>query len=338
MFKQLFIIVIVYLQCFTQNAWTFDLFGFMSLLKNPLCRYKECCNDDWIHFRKDHLVMNLTDHVYGQPLLQHAVDALASHFNPSFKNDKALVLSFHGMTGTGKNYVSNFIAASLYINGMESKYVHQFSRANFPDEGKISKYREFLYNYLKKAMTDCPRQLFIFDEVNELPPGILNSIKPMLDYKNKVDGVDYSKAVFIFLSNIGADVIREHFHDLYFEKGRQREDLQMIDFEFLIEKGAFNENGGLFHGDLITHTLIDHYIPFLPLQEEHVRKCILHEFRKRDVNNPKPEHVDHIFKFVEWGPDTSLIFAKTGCKRLSPKVALLVNKYYKHEISKQNEL
>ncbi|KAL1509429.1 hypothetical protein ABEB36_004168 [Hypothenemus hampei] len=333
----------MYLQSFSHSVWTFNFLGYNvnvnSLLANPYCKYTECCNDDWIKFRRNRLMRNLTNHVYGQPLLQHAVDALTSHFNPNFQNHKALVLSFHGMTGTGKNYVSNFIADSLYINGVKSKYVHHFiGRLHFPDESKIPQYKEYLYNNLKAAIKDCPRQLFIFDEVDKTPPEVLNSIKPMVDYRDDVDGVNYSEAVFIFLSNIGADVIREHFHDLYFEKGRQREDLQMIDFEFLIQKGAFNEKGGLFHGDIIANSLIDHYIPFLPLQEEHVKKCILNEFQIRNVNLPKPEHVEHVLKFVEWGPDESLLFAKTGCKRLSSKVALLVDKYYRHESRIHNEL
>lgn len=74
-------------------------------------------------------------------------------------------------------------------------------------------------------------------------PNVLDYITPIIDYLEDVERVDYSKAVFIFLSNIGADIITEHFHDLYVQEGRNREELTLSDFESFIQKGAFNENG-----------------------------------------------------------------------------------------------
>lgn len=40
---------------------------------------------------------------------------------------KALSLSFHGGTGTGKTLVSKMIAESIFKRGMGSKYVHLIS-------------------------------------------------------------------------------------------------------------------------------------------------------------------------------------------------------------------
>lgn len=46
---------------------------------------------------------------------------------------QALVLSFHGWTGCGKNHVSNLIAQSLYKKGMHSSFVHLYlSTLHFP--------------------------------------------------------------------------------------------------------------------------------------------------------------------------------------------------------------
>ena len=41
--------------------------------------------------------------------------------------------------------------------------------------------------------------MFIFDEMDKMHPGLIDSIKPYLDYYDKVDGVSYRKAIFIFL-------------------------------------------------------------------------------------------------------------------------------------------
>ena len=85
---------------------------------------------------------NLNKHLFGQPLVKNTlINALKSHF--SIKNPKkALVLSFHGSTGVGKNFVSQFIAESLFAKGIRSKYYKQFiSTKDFPHNDKINEYK-----------------------------------------------------------------------------------------------------------------------------------------------------------------------------------------------------
>ena len=41
--------------------------------------------------------------------------------------------------------------------------------------------------------------MFIFDEVDKMPEGVLDAIAPYLEYHPHVRGVDYKKAIFIFL-------------------------------------------------------------------------------------------------------------------------------------------
>ena len=66
-------------------------------------------------------------------------------------------------------------------------------------------------------MTRCKQNIFIFDEVDKMPPGVLDIVKPFMDYYevgavliNKlhsnnymllqhIDGVDYRHNIFIFL-------------------------------------------------------------------------------------------------------------------------------------------
>ena len=59
--------------------------------------------------------------------------------------------------------------------------------------------QKFLKDTVKKHVSNCPRQLFIFDEVEDFPEGLLDIIKPYLDYNQHVDGIDYRKAVFLML-------------------------------------------------------------------------------------------------------------------------------------------
>ncbi|XP_050296220.1 torsin-1A-like isoform X1 [Anthonomus grandis grandis] len=370
-----FYVILILLSCLpTIFSWTFSgLFSsFAKAGYNPYCVTNECCSEAWINFDREGLKRALKENVYGQPLLETAVYALSSHFRQTHHN-KALTLSFHGMTGTGKNYVASFIAESMFERGLKSAYVHQFiGRIHFAEQAKVHTYQHELYEKLKNAVAKCPKQLFIFDEVDKMVPEVLNILKPMLDYKLNIDGVDYSQSVFIFLSNTGADVVNEHFHDLYIKEGKERNDMTMADFETFIQRGAFNEQGwltkgpatyfrhltrqmlfsrsylgsafnfiyklgGFHHSDAIKNNLIDHYIPFLPLEQKHVEMCIRKEFQIRNVNQPKQELINEVMEIVQWGPEDTKLFSKTGCKRLGAKVGLLVDKHYWHE-THRNEL
>ncbi|WAQ97825.1 TORS-like protein [Mya arenaria] len=70
--------------------------GFLAGFNVINCIFSECCDDKWIS-------TNFTE-----PVVKH----LKGHAreNPS----KALALSFHGLTGTGKNYVSRIVAEKIF--------------------------------------------------------------------------------------------------------------------------------------------------------------------------------------------------------------------------------
>lgn len=75
-----------------------------------------------------------------------------------------------------------------------------------------------------------------------MPPKLLDIIKPMIDYNQRVDKVDYRKCIFIFLSNTGSKAITDAYLK-FWRNGVRREDIKLKDFENLITQGAFNEEG-----------------------------------------------------------------------------------------------
>jgi DNA-binding NtrC family response regulator len=82
------------------------------------------------------------DNMFGQHLARSLVTKSVRAHMRRAEPSKALVLSFHGWTGAGKNYVSRFIAESMYKNGMKSKYVHLFmSPLHFPHESEADLYK-----------------------------------------------------------------------------------------------------------------------------------------------------------------------------------------------------
>ncbi|VDL79770.1 unnamed protein product, partial [Nippostrongylus brasiliensis] len=182
-------------------------------------------------------------------------------------------MSFHGFTGSGKNYVSEIIANNTFKNGMKSNFVHQIvATSEYPDKTKIDEYKLRLRSRILDAVTKCSRAMFIFDEADKLPEQLLESIKPFLDYYNSVGGVDFRKSTFIFLSNRGGNMIA-NLALTHHQSGSPREDLTLKNFERVLMQAAYNEPGGLKFCELISNHLIDHFIPFLPLERRHVILC-----------------------------------------------------------------
>lgn len=130
-------------------------------------------------------------------------------------------------------------------------------------------------------MKACPRSIFIFDEVEKMPSGIFESITSLLDHHSHVNGVDFRKAIFIFLMNAGGKEIAKALDDIM-SNGRYREQTKLSDFEKIAEIAAYNVNGGLKGASMITSSLIDHFLTFLPLERRHVVECVHAEFRKFD--------------------------------------------------------
>lgn len=52
-------------------------------------------------------------------------------------------------------------------------------------------FQENLVATLNNIVKKCPRSLIIFDEIHDMCPSVLDTIKPMLDHHHAVDGVDY---------------------------------------------------------------------------------------------------------------------------------------------------
>ncbi|XP_045460966.1 torsin-1A [Harmonia axyridis] len=263
--------------------------------------------------------------IFGQPLIESTVvNALRSHWDERSEPEKALTISFHGGPGVGKNYVAKFIEQALYSQGIRSPNVHNFNaRLDFPKISEVDQYKKNLENWISGNVSRCPKQLFLFDEVNQMPPGILDALKPFIDHFDDVKGISYKRAIFLFLSNTGSEIINENSYYLW-SKGIKRNEIKLHFFEKLISQGSFNEKGGFQYSATIKSNLIDHYIPFLPLMKSHVRMCIEEEFRKNFIPNPTEEQIQAVLDFIDWGPEADNgVFAKTGCKRISQKVRLL---------------
>ena len=266
----------------------------------------------------------LEENVFGQHLLLKIVTKAIKEHKEDKHPGKPLVLAFHGSTGTGKNFASGIIAQHLYGKGFDSNYVHRIiSSHEFPlqDSGNLDLYKHKLKRMIEDGIVKCQYALFIIDEVDKMPPGLINVLKPYLDYNDKIDGNDFRKSIFIFLGNTGVDEINQVAID-YFKQGLLREDISMKSMNKLLKTLSYY-SGGLVKSTLIDHHLVDFHVPFLPLEKAHIRSCAAVEFKKRNRRYDET-HIEQVVNEIEFFPPGEDIYSVSGCKNVKRIVQVIL--------------
>ena len=104
------------------------------------------------------------------------------------------------------------------------------STLHFHDESKVVEYRSQLQDWVRGNVSECQESLFIIDEIDKMPPGVLDGLKPFMDFHSNVDGIDFRKATFILLSNTGGREITRRTME-FWEEGKKRESMTYFDLE-----------------------------------------------------------------------------------------------------------
>lgn len=293
-------------------------FKYDYLKENTYCRFQECCTSQYLKHDVTELQNLLNKNLFGQHIVQTVlVNAIGAHLKNIESSRKPLVMSFHGTSGTGKNFVSDFVAQALYKKGIESNYVHKFT-ADIIISDELVMNQFSLAMAVKQSVKKCPYSLFIFDEIEKLKPGVFDAIVNLLDHHSSQKGYDFSKAIFIFLSNSAGKEIAKKLKSIT-DSGRFRDETSLLDFERIAEMGAYNVVGGLYQSTIIESHVIDHFVPFLPLEPRHVEQCIKKEFQKICQRSTTDKIISDIMKSAITIDDTG-IYSNNGCKRLSKKV------------------
>lgn len=107
------------------------------------CQYFECCNSMYIVYDIDNLKIDLQNRLFGQHIVNATlIPTLRAHHRNLYKSEKPLVMSFHGLMGTGKNFVAELIIKHLYVEGDNSKFVYKYmARKDFPLVAEVDNYR-----------------------------------------------------------------------------------------------------------------------------------------------------------------------------------------------------
>ncbi|TNN32301.1 Torsin-1B [Liparis tanakae] len=220
--------------------------------------------------------------LFGQHIASRIILKAVTGFMGNDNPKKPLVLSLHGWTGTGKNFVSQMIADNIYKEGMKSSFVHMFTaELHFPHLSQIETYK----NRWLLAIPDSHRF-----PVCDLPP-----------------------------SNAGGESITQTALD-FWKAGRNREELELRDLESVLSLSVFNnKKSGLWHTSLIDKNLVDFFVPFLPLEYRHVAQCAMAEMKAKDLP-ANPAVADQVASDIVYFPKAERIFSVKGCKTIASKL------------------
>ncbi|XP_032770839.1 torsin-3A [Rattus rattus] len=310
-------------------GWSLPLWGRRSLdvLTSWFCRFQDCCSAGNCRISNNFtgLESDLRVRLHGQHLASKLVLEAVKGYLEMPHVGKALALSFHGWSGTGKNFVARMLVDNLYRDGMRSDCVKMFiSTFHFPHPKYVDFYKEDLQKQMQETQRRCQQSTFIFDETEKLHPGLLELLEPYLEPRSpETHGAELPRAIFLFLSNLGGSVINEVVLGLL-KAGWSREEITMQHLEMPLQAEIIKSADSSFGSSrLLKKHLIDLFIPFLPLEYRHVRLCVRDAFLGQDLPYTE-EALDEIAKMMTYVPEEEQLFSSQGCKSISQRINLVL--------------
>ena len=170
---------------------------------------------------------------------------------------------FLGPTGVGKTHLARVLAEFMFdspdslIRVDMSEYMEKFSVSRLigAPPGYVG-YEEG--GYLTEAVRRRPYSVILLDEVEKAHPDVFNILLQVLDDGRLTDGqgrtVDFRNTVVIMTSNLGSDLIQEHYAE------KDYEEMKALLMELLTRS---------FRPEFINR--IDETVVFHPLGEDHIK-------------------------------------------------------------------
>ncbi|NWZ63892.1 TOR3A protein, partial [Acrocephalus arundinaceus] len=307
-----------------EASWSFPLVGqdYLEILSAWYCSFSKCCEtgDCRIINNITGLEADLSRQLHGQHLAKEVVLRGVQGFLQNPWPQKALVLSFHGWSGTGKNFVARMLASHLYRDGLKSDCVRVFvSLLHFPHHNYVDSYKAQLRRQISETLQRCGQALLIFDEAEKLHSSLLEAIRPFVAQHDGKGQADQQRAIFLFLSNLGGNTINEVALD-FWRAGRTREEisLELLEQRLRLELQEAAENNYA-HSHLFRENLIDFVVPFLPLEYQHVRLCARDAFLARGLPYTEAT-LDEVAQMMVFVPKEEKLFSAQGCKSVPQRI------------------
>lgn len=253
------------------------------------------------HVDLESLRHELQHRVHGQHIAVNTVIKMLEEFTNA-SDKRLLLMSFHGWTGIGKNFVSHIIAEHLPLTNVH-KFIVPLHFAHDTNSSALLLSDWVLSN---TSFPSCGLHLFIVDEIDKAHDSLVHSLCGSLSELSSRSDAS-CRAIFLLLTNDGATEINTAVaHALM--NGGSREDLQLAE---LVPRP-----GSQWYTKLVSAKLIDQAVPFLPLQRQHVAQCIEAELRLRQVPETQ-QLIDDVLNTLSYFPADNPLFSSSGCRRIT---------------------
>lgn len=257
------------------------------------------------------------ENVFGQHIAKFALTTTLRNISQRMQNDtkvstNPLVFSFHGWTGVGKNFVTKQL-----VHGFENIRVTTFLvPLHFPHESRDDTYRDNIQQWIKGNITLCYVNMFVFDEMDKATVSLLEGLLNVMKYIQTFE-MQKTWIIFIFLSNSRGYQI----NNFLFSKMREGRHRNEISFNDIYSVLTDEDSERQWYHDFSEQGLIDTFVPFLPLNKQHIHQCIEKDLIKKG-KQPTADLIEIISDEMHYiqpikGMD---FFSLTGCKRVSDKV------------------
>ena len=256
----------------------------------------------------DSLRHELQNRVHGQHIAVNVVVERLEEFTSALDR-RQLVMSFHGWTGIGKNFMSSIIAQYLPPANVHKLIIPLHFAQGTENEAVLL--LEWILSNISSP--SCGLHLFIVDEIDKAASSLVRSLRDTLS-ELSLQSDTSSRAVFLLLTNDGASEINTAVTEVLMNGG-SREDLGYVDLVPHLHSEWYTE--------LASAKLIDQMVPFLPLERQHVVQCVESELKQRQVYTTQ-RLIDNIVNSLSYFPKSLSLFSSSGCRRISQLVDLFL--------------
>ncbi|KYO23006.1 torsin-4A isoform B [Alligator mississippiensis] len=172
--------------------------------KSKILNAIENLDDNLQKYDLDGLEKTMHREVFGQKLAVEKIMELLKDYLATHIHNKPLVISLNGPTGVGKSHVG-WLLAKHFRSVMDSDFVLQYfvmhhcpnKEATLGCQLDLSKK---ISDIVTRAETEEKIPLFILDEVEHIPPVLLDTLSRFFE-PNQTN--EFLNAIYILISNIG---------------------------------------------------------------------------------------------------------------------------------------